>query len=515
MAKVIVVLLLALAGAGGFWWYKGGFGHGGQADVRFRTAKVDRGEVVEGVQASGAVQPLLLVQVGTQISGAIDKLFVDFNSKVTKGQIVALLDMRRLQAQVKQDEALVARSKADLERMRAVVVQARTDVDKARAMLATSHADVQRVQALLTQAEKDMERQKQLGEKRLVSPSDVDAAVASKESLDAQLVAANATVQQNEAQVASVEATVGQDEAQLAVGAATIQQNEAQLTSDNVNLDFATIVSPVDGVVVSRNVDVGQTVAASLSAPTLFVIANDLTKIQVQASVPEADVGKIHEKQPARFGVDAHPDRVFEGVVSQVRLASTTVQNVVTYTVMVDANNPDGLLLPGMTANVTFEISRSAKDAMRVPASALRLQPPADLLDAPPPQRESPREPNQEGEKPAGGAPEGPRPPRGGRDGAGGWRGGGGGGDAASGSRPQRTGSRRGRAYVYVQTPDNRLHALPVKVGISDGITTVVEPLDGATLEEGMEVVTAILKDSEPATTNPFAPPRMGGGRGR
>src|SRR5262249_34328042 len=156
---------------------------------------------------------------------------------------------------------------------------------------------------------------------------------------------------------ASVTATVGQDEAQTAVGAATIQQTEAQLTSDKVNLDFATIVSPVDGVVVSRNVDVGQTVAASLSAPTLFVIANDLTKIQVQASVPEADVGKIHEQQPARFGVDAHPDRVFEGIVSQVRLASTTVQNVVTYTVMVDAFNPDGLLLPGMTANVTFEIS--------------------------------------------------------------------------------------------------------------------------------------------------------------
>ena len=504
MAKVIVVVLLALAGAGGFWWYRGGFGHGGQADVRYRTAKADHGEVIEGVQASGAVQPLLLVQVGTQISGAIDKLFVDFNSKVTKGQIVALLDMRRLQAQVLQDEAMVARSKADLERMKAVVVQARTDVEKAKATLATSKADVQRVRALLTQAEKDMERQKQLGEKKLVSPSDVDAAVANKESLDAQLVAAYATVKQNEASVASVEAAVGQDESQVLVGTAVIQQNEAQLTSDKVNLDFATIVSPVDGVVVSRNVDVGQTVAASLSAPTLFVIANDLTKIQVQASVPEADVGKIHEGQPARFGVDAHPDRIFDGVVSQVRLASTTVQNVVTYTVMVDANNPEGLLLPGMTANVTFEISRSAKDALRVPASALRLQPPPDLLDAPPPAKEPAHDGGKEGgERPPRGAGDGARPPRGGGDGAG-------------GPRPQRPSGRRGRSYVYVQTPDNRLHALPVKVGISDGILTVVEPLDGAPLEEGTEVVTAILKDSEPTTTNPFAPPRMGGGgRGR
>jgi HlyD family secretion protein len=500
MGKTILVVLLALAGAGGFWWYRGGFGHGGQADVRFRTAKVDRGEVVEGVQASGAVQPLLLVQVGTQISGAIDKLFVDFNSKVTKGQTVAILDMRRLQAQVVQDEAMVTRSKADLERMKAVVVQAKTDVDKARATVATSHADVQRVRALLTQAEKDLERQKQLGEKRLVSPSDVDAAVANKDSLEAQLVAANATVDQNEAQVASVQATVGQDEAQLAVGAAVILQNDAQLTIDKVNLAFATIVSPVDGVVVSRNVDVGQTVAASLSAPTLFVIANDLTKIQVQASVPEADVGRIHEKQPARFGVDAHPDRVFEGTVSQVRLASTTVQNVVTYTVMVDALNPDGLLLPGMTATVTFEISRSAKDALRVPASALRLQPPADLLDAPLPPKESARESSRDGEKPAHGGPDGARPPR---------------GDGTPGARPQHPGGRRGRSYIYVQTADNRLHALAVKVGISDGILTVVEPLDGAPIEEGTEVVTAVLRDSEPTTTNPFAPPRMSGGRGR
>src|SRR5262249_31716668 len=145
-------------------------------------------------------------------------------------------------------------------------------------------------------------------------------------------------------------------------------------------LDYATIVSPVDGVVVSRNVDVGQTVAASLSAPTLFLIAQDLTKVQIQASVPEADVGKIHEGQKVRFTVDAHPDKTFEGAVSQLRLASTTVSNVVTYTVIVDASNPDGLLFPGMTANATFEIQRSEPETLKVPATALRLQPGPELL---------------------------------------------------------------------------------------------------------------------------------------
>jgi HlyD family secretion protein len=444
------------------------------------------------------VQPVLLVQVGTQISGVIVKLNADFNSKVTKGEVIAELDRRRLQSQVDQDKALVAKSKADLERMKAVVAQSRTDVAKTQATLAQSQADVQRVQALLTQAEKDLERQIQLGEKRLVAPSDVDAAVANKGSLEAQLVASKATVQQNEALIASAEATVTANESQLAVGAATIQQNEAQLTGDQVNLDFATIVSPVDGVIVSRNVDVGQTVAASLSAPTLFVIANDLTKIQVQASVPEADVGKIHEGQPAHFGVDAHPDRTFEGKVSQVRLASTTVQNVVTYTVLVDALNPDGLLLPGMTANVTFEIARSAKDALHVPASALRLQVTAELLDAPPPPRDAAQDASHDASREA--AQGGTRPPRTPSD-------------AAPGGRPTRPSGRRSRGVVYVQTPSNHLHAIPVKVGISDGILTVVEPIDGAALDEGVEVVTAVLRDSEPATTNPFAPPRIGGGR--
>jgi HlyD family secretion protein len=471
--------LAAVAIAAGAGWYFFGSKAARGASTRslFRTAKVERGEVVEGVAASGTVQPVVLVQVGTQVSGVIDKIFVDFNSKVTSGQTIALLDSRRMAAQIAQDEAAVARAKADLERLRSLVIQARSDVERAKAVFAASQADVERVHALLTQAEHDLERQKTLVDRKLTSPSDYDAAVANKGSFTAQLASAEAAVRQNEAQIAVAEATVHQDEAQVAVGEAAITQATALLTGDRVNLDYATIVSPVDGVVVSRNVDVGQTVASSLQAPTLFLIAQDLTKVQVQTSVPEADVGKVHQSQKTHFTVDAYSDKTFDGVVSQVRLASTTVSNVVTYTVIVDASNPDVLLFPGMTANVVFEIERSAPDSLRVPATALRLQPPADLIEsasAPTPKREGSREGGKRG---------------------------------APAAKPK-------SSVVYATTPENRLRAIPVVPGLSDGIFTVVTPAEGATLEEGLEIATAVLREDEPATTNPFAPPRMGGGRG-
>jgi len=529
MKPAVVVLVLAAAAGAVWYFWLGGSGDPAAQAVRFRTAKAERGEVVEGVQASGTVQPVLLVQVGTQVSGVIDKMLVDFNSKVKAGQTIAVLDTRRLEAQVAQDNASIARAKADLIRVKAVLAQSRTDVDRVKAAGAQAAADVSRAQALLTQAQKDLERQKTLAERHLTAASDLDAAVATEASLGAQLASAKAAVDLNAAQAASSLTTVQQNEAQVLVSEAAIRQSEAQLLGDKVNLDYATITSPVDGVVVSRNVDVGQTVAASLSAPTLFVIANDLTKIQVQTSVPEADIGKLREGQRAPFTVDAYQDRVgaraFEGTVSQVRLASTTVQNVVTYTVIVDASNPDGLLLPGMTATVTFEIQRSAKDALTVSAAALRLQAPPDLVDnpevtaakAPPagdaaagkssdgkPADAKPPENGKAPQSPEGKAPTdgaaatGGEKPAGDRQGMGGGKRFGGGG-------------RRRQGFVYVLTPANKLHAVAVKIGITDGVKTVVEPADPAALPEGAEIVTAVMRDEEPTTTNPFAPPRMGG----
>ena len=494
----LAILVGVAAVAGAAWWlFWGSGGAQPKTEVRFRTSKVERGEIVEGEQASGTVQPVILVQVGTQVSGVLDKILVDFNGKVTAGQTIAVLDTRRLDAQIAQDEASVTRANAEVDRVRAALAQAKADLDRVIAAGGQAQADVERAQALLTQADRDIERQRTLAERKLISPADLDAAVASHGSLAAQLSSSKAAVRLNEAQVASSKAAIEQAAAQLAVSQAGVQQAQAQLRGDRVNLAYATIVSPIDGVIVSRNVDVGQTVAASLSAPTLFVIANDLTKIQVQTSVPEADIGRLHEGQKVRFTVDAHQDKSFDGVVSQVRLASTTVQNVVTYTVLVDAVNPGGLLLPGMTANVTFEIQRSAKDALNVPAAALRLAAPADLLDAPEPAPEIAADARADGAKPAGAAAA-PGENRGGNGGAGGWKKGGG---------------KRTRAVVYLQTPANKLHAVPVRTGISDGIRTVVEPIDGATLPEGSDVVTAVVREEDTSTTNPFAPPRMGGPR--
>jgi len=466
MKQLLVMTVVAAFAASGWYFWPGRAERSAVPNVHYRTAAVDRGEVVEGVLASGTVQPVVLVQVGTQVSGVIEKLLVDFNSKVSAGQTIALLDSRRLVAQVAQDEAAVARAKADLERVKAALTQATADVDRTKAANAQAKADVDRAQALLTQAERDLERQKTLSEKRLIAVADLDAAVANKGSLEAGLASAVAAVALSEAQVASALANVEQSRAQVAVGEASIHQSEGQLQGDRVNLDYATIVSPVDGVVVSRNVDVGQTVAASLSAPTLFVIANDLTKIQVQTSVPEADIGKLHEGQHVHFTVDAHAERSFEGVVSQVRLASTTVQNVVTYTVLVDASNPEGLLLPGMTASVVFEIQRSSKDSLRVASSALRLQPAPELLESADTSNAAPGKP------------------------------------------------RKARNVVYVATASNHLRAIAVKPGISDNVLTVIEPVDPSSLAEGAEVVAAVLQADQPTSTNPFAPPAIAAPRG-
>ncbi len=557
--KVLVWLILVVVLGGAGWYYLGGHAGRGAAKVQYRTGKVEKGEVVEGVAASGTVQPTVLVQVGTQVSGVIEKLNVDFNSKVTKGETIALLDSRRMASQIQADDAQIASAKAALEKAKAQVIQARADLGRTKASVDQSQSDVERVQALLTQAQKDLERQKTLVDKKLVAVSDYDAAVALVGSLEAQLKSSKASVVQSQAQVSVGEATVQADEAAVSVADAAVTVAQAQAVGDKINLDYATIISPVDGVVVSRNVDVGQTVASSLSAPTLFLIAQDLTQVEIQASVPEADVGKLHEEQKVRFTVDAYTDKTFEGVVRQVRLASTTVSNVVTYTVIVTAKNPDGLLFPGMTANATFEVRKSDPDALKVPATALRLQPGKELLESEPepakdsgaskeadskeladaaPKENAPKNEASKDDASKDGAPkdlaskEGPPKdgdgaPTPGKDAGtrGGNRDGGRGRwnrDGASGSGPGQGSGKSGggakrsrRTYVYVKVADNRLRAIPVIAGISDGISTVVRPVDGSTLEDGLEVVTAILREDEPTATNPFAPPRMGGGGGR
>jgi HlyD family secretion protein len=293
---------------------------------RYVTEPAERGEIAALVLATGIVEPVTTVQVGTYVSGPIREIHADFNSLVTKGQLVAKIDPAPFEVKVRQAEANLANARASLAKARAALRLARLTED----------------------------RNRELRGRDLVAQGELDTA----ESQHAQALA------------------------QLALEEAGVAQAGAALEEARINLAYTDIRSPVDGVVVSRSVDVGQTVAASFQTPTLFQIAQDLGKMQVRANVSESDIGSVREGQVASFGVDAYPDRAFEGRVVQVRNAPVTVQNVVTYDVVIEVDNPDHALKPGMTATVTI-VSERREDALRVPLRALRFRPETDGDGAP------------------------------------------------------------------------------------------------------------------------------------
>lgn len=311
-AAVAAVLVLALAG-GAYYYFQGGK----QAES-YRTAKPTRGAITSTVTSSGNITPVVTVSVGAPVSGTIKELFVDFNSPVKKGQVIAQIDPATFRAQVEQSKGNYLAAQANLE--------------KAKVTL----ADTTRT----------MNRYKDLVRDGSVSVSDYDTYTTAAASAKAALGAAKGSV----------------------------AQAKGSFDQAKTNLDYATIHSPVDGIVISRAVDVGQTVAASFTTPTLFTIAQDLTKMQIYATVDESDIGKVHEGGNATFTVDAYPEANFAGIVTQVRNAATTVSNVVTYTVVVGVDNSDLRLKPGMTANVTFITAKKA-DALKIPTAALRFRP--------------------------------------------------------------------------------------------------------------------------------------------
>jgi HlyD family secretion protein len=304
----------------------------GNDNPQYFTAKVDRGDISQVVEATGTINAVTTVQVGSQVSGTVSRLFVDFNSRVKKGQVIAQIDPALFEGSL---------------------LQAKADLANARASVATAKANLQKALALQIQTTADYERAKALTAQRVMSTQQLDLAKSNYDSAIAGSSAADALVKQAEAQV---------------------QQREAAVRVAQTNLDYTTIRAPIDGTVIARNVDVGQTVAASLQAPTLFTIAQDLTKMQVYASTDESDVGAIRQKQGVTFKVDAYPKETFSGLVSQVRMNATTVQNVVTYNTIIDFDNPEMKLFPGMTAYITIPVA-SATDILRVPNSALRYKP--------------------------------------------------------------------------------------------------------------------------------------------
>jgi HlyD family secretion protein len=323
MKKLIITLIvlgLVAGSVGAYYRYRTP-----EEGVKISKLAVARGDVIESVGATGTLQAVKTVQVGSQVSGNIKALYADFNTIVKKGQIVAELDPSLIQTQIEQARANVIRSQADLDRLKVSLEDARIK----------------------------LKRTESLAARKLVSPQELETA--------------QVAVRSAEAQIKSSEAS--------------LTQSKASLNQSEVNLQHTVIEAPIDGIVISRNVDVGQTVAASMNAPTLFIIAEDLTKMQVNANVDESDVGRIRAGQQVTFRVDAYPLETFTGTVSQVRLQPVVTQNVVTYATVIDVPNQQLKLKPGMTATVTIEIARR-NDVVRVPNAALRFRPNADTFAA-------------------------------------------------------------------------------------------------------------------------------------
>lgn len=418
--------------------------------IRYETLPLERGAIESNITATGTLNPVVNVQVGSQVSGNIQALYADFNTKVTKGQLVARIDPQIFQAQV--DQASGAAASAE-----AAVVTARAQVEKAKADLAGAAANRDNLRSVLAKdkanelnAEIQWKRSDALFGQGVVSQQDHDSAKAAYDAYQAQITADQSQITAADHNIQSAEAQVNVALTQLNSAQAQQRQAKAALAQATINLEHTRIVAPVSGTVIARHFDVGQTVAASFQAPDIFDIAQDLTQMQVDTNVDESDVGVISIGQPAGFTVDAYPGITFHGNVTDVRKAPIVAQNVVTYDVVIQVANPDLKLFPGMTANVSILTARQ-DDVLKVPNSALRFHPSADILKK-------------------------------------------------SGLPPAKAGT----PQIYVLTGKNALKAVPVKLGISDGRFTALSAGD---LKPGDAVVVRASSSSTPPTTNAPAGP--------
>ena len=380
MRRLVTLLVVIVVVTGGVWGYLAVQSRGNVP--KYRLARVERGPLTAAVSATGNLNAVITVQVGSQVSGQIKQLLVDFNSVVKKGQVIARIDPEIFEAQVNQAKADVEAAHAAVLNQTATVEKARADVENARAALAQGKAQTAKAQAAMADARRIAERNEELFKKNLIAQADRDTAQANADQAVAQLEAAAANENSLAAMIRSSLAQLRVQEAGLASARAQVANKQANLKQAQINLDHSVIFAPVDGVVVSRQVDVGQTVAASLQAPVLFTIAQDLTKMQVETSVDEADIGRIRVEDRATFTVDAFSGETFNGIVTQIRKAPQIVQNVVTYTVIIGVDNPAGRLLPGMTANVKL-VTAEKSDVLKVPNAALRFRPPGSEATGP------------------------------------------------------------------------------------------------------------------------------------
>ena len=528
---VVAVAVVALAA---FYF----FGNS-SATPQYMTAKVERGNLRNTVTATGTLQAVTTVQVGSQASGTISALYADFNSVVKKGQVIAQLDPAVSKAQVDQSRANLQQARASLQQARAAVSNSRAGVSDAQAKALAASSNVQNSQAGVSGAEANvavlkaqqddalsfLKQQEALVRSGVIAQRELDVATTSYRTAQArydqaiaqlnqaklsQQSAASSGVAQSQAQVQQSQAQVQQSQAQVQQAEAQVQQAEAALQLAEVNLSHTTITSPIDGVVVSRDVNVGQTVAASLSAPTLFTIANDLTQMQIIANIDQADIGLVEQAKSVRFSVDAFPGKDFDGKIQQMRLNPQNVQNVVTYNVVIDVSNPEQKLKPGMTANLIVTIDER-NNVLKVPNAALRFTP----------QDVSARRGQGQGGNSGSGSGQRRRQQEQGQQGQAdaNANNAGAGSNAENGANQQRSGERRfapptapvleGQTrLVWVMGQDGKPQSRRIKVGLTDGAAT--EVVEG-NLQEGETVITGQTISSSTVQNNQTTAPGFGG----
>jgi HlyD family secretion protein len=533
---VVALIAMAAVVAVGF-----GFRNTQSSTAQYMTARVERGNLRNTVTATGTLQAVTTVLVGSQASGTISALNVDFNSRVKKGQVIAQLDPSEAQAQVISARANLEQARAGLAQARAGVLQSRAGVGNAQAQTVAAKSTVQnqaagvlsaRANLAVMKAQSDdalafLRQQESLLKAGVIAQREYDiantaykSAQARHEQAAAQLnqamlseqSATQAGMAQSQSQVQQSQAQVQQSQAQVQAAAAQVQQAQAALQLAQISLQQTTITSPIDGVVVSRDVDVGQTVAASLSAPTLFTIANDLTQMQVIANIDQADIGLVEQAKSVQFTVDAFPSQSFTGKIQQIRLNPVNTQNVVTYNVAIEVSNPEEKLKPGMTTNLTFTIDER-NNVLRVPNAALRFTP-----------QDANTERTGNGQRQRGGA-NGQDGQRGSRRSSQGQEAADAGGNAAEQNRAQSGGQRASNfappsapvlpgqtRIVWVMGEDGKPERRRITVGLSDGSAT--EVVDG-NLQEGDTVITGQNVTGATRTQSTQAAPGFGGGAAR
>ena len=361
-------LAVVILGGGAVWFWA----HR-TSPLQYQVAKVERGEIDSAISATGNCNAVVTVQVGSQVSGNIKALYADFNTKVKKGQLVASIDPASFQARVNQSQASLDSARAQVANGQAQVRKSQADIANAQANQENLKANIAKAKVAVLDAKSKLDRRLEMYKERLISAEDRDTAQATFDAAVAAEDAAHAMYSAGDETVQATKAELEVSKMQLASAQAQVKQAVAALSQAQVDLDHTELTAPVDGTVVARHMDVGQTVAASFQAPTIFDIAQDLTKMQVDTSVDEADIGRVQMGQTAWFTVDAYPNREFNGTVTQIRKAAINVQNVVTYDVVVAVSNPDLKLFPGMTANVKV-LTDKREHALRVPNSALRVK---------------------------------------------------------------------------------------------------------------------------------------------